>query len=324
MSKKSNWGRILLSGASLAAMGAFASPALAQDEEVTDEIVVTATGRAAAIQDVPLAVTAVSGEQLENSGVQDLRDVTQVAPSLQMGTGQSNSSGTIARIRGIGTGSDNPGFEGAVGIFIDGVYRSRAGAALADLPELERVEVLRGPQGTLFGRNTSAGAISVVSAGPGFEPGMYIEGGYGLDDLEEMSMLAGVNVPAGDSLAFRVDGVVRDRGGYITDAISGNDINSSSRWSARGQAVWDITPDASLRIIIDGAGSDAVCCGTTNVSNGTTSAIISALTGGTGVLPINPEGRRMTVTPGRGYNETTTDGGFSAQLSSIGISAAST
>jgi outer membrane receptor protein involved in Fe transport len=313
MSKKSNWGRILLSGASIAAMGAV-TPAFAQDEEVTDEIVVTATGRAAAIQDVPLAVTAVSGEQLENSGVQDLRDVTQVAPSLQMGTGQSNSSGTIARIRGIGTGSDNPGFEGAVGIFIDGVYRSRAGAALADLPELERVEVLRGPQGTLFGRNTSAGAISVVSAGPGFEPGMYIQGNYGLDDLEEYGLEAGVNMPVTDAFALRFDGVIRDRGGYITDAISGNDINSSSRWSARAQAMIDLSPDASLRLILDGAESNAVCCGTTTISNGTTNALIAALTGGTGVLPINPEGRRMTVTPGRGYDEATEEVGFSAQL----------
>ena len=107
MSTKLNWGRILLSGASIAAMGAMASPALAQDEpEVSEEIVVTATGRSAAIQDVPLAVTAVGGETLQNTGANDLRDVTQVAPSLQMGSGQSNSSGTIARIRGIGTGSD--------------------------------------------------------------------------------------------------------------------------------------------------------------------------------------------------------------------------
>ncbi|ANP45600.1 TonB-dependent receptor [Candidatus Viadribacter manganicus] len=315
MSKKSNWGRILLSGASLAAMGALASPALAQDaDEVTDEIVVTATGRASAIQDVPLAVTAVSGEQLENSGVQDLRDVTQVAPSLSMGTGQSNSSGTIVRIRGIGTGSDNPGFEGAVGIFIDGVYRSRAGAALADLPELERVEVLRGPQGTLFGRNTSAGAISVVSSGPSFEPGMYIEGAYGFDDLEEVGLEAGVNVPVSDSLAFRVDGVIRDRGGYITDAISGDDINSSSRWSARAQALLDITPDASVRFILDAAESDAVCCGAVLVNAGTTSALISALTAGTGVLTSPAEDRRMTVTPGRGYGETTDEIGFSGQL----------
>ncbi|MCX7358399.1 MAG: TonB-dependent receptor [Alphaproteobacteria bacterium] len=323
MSKKSNWGRILLSGASLAAMGALASPALAQDsDEVTDEIVVTATGRAAAIQDVPLAVTAVSGEQLENSGVQDLRDVTQVAPSLQMGTGQSNSSGTIARIRGIGTGSDNPGFEGAVGIFIDGVYRARAGAALADLPELERVEILRGPQGTLFGRNTSAGAISVVSAGPRFEPGMYIQGDYGLDDLEEVGLEAGVNMPVSDSLALRFDGVVRDRGGYITDTTTGDDINSSSRWSARGQALWDISPDASLRLILDAAESDSVCCGAVYVSYGTTTAIISALTGGGGatpsanggVPPINPEARLMSVTSGRGYGETTEEIGFSGQL----------
>jgi iron complex outermembrane receptor protein len=321
MSKKSNWGRILLSGASLAAMGALTQPALAQDaEEVTDEIVVTATGRAAAIQDVPLAVTAVSGEQLENSGVQDLRDVTQVAPSLQMGTGQSNSSGTIARIRGIGTGSDNPGFEGAVGIFIDGVYRARAGAALADLPELERVEILRGPQGTLFGRNTSAGAISVVSAGPGFEPGMYIEGEYGFDDLEETGLSAGINMPVSDSLAFRVDGVVRDQGGYINDVVSGDDINSSNRWSARAQAALDISPDASLRLILDAAESDAVCCGITPVSFGSTSAIISLITGGGGATPgggvvaISPEDRNMSVTPGRGYSEATEEWGFSGQL----------
>ncbi len=313
MSTKKKLGWILLSSASLAAMGAL-SPALAQDDAVEDEIVVTATGRAAAIQDVPIAVTAVSGDQLENSGVQDLRDVTQLAPSLSMGSGQSTSSGTIARIRGIGTGSDNPGFEGAVGIFIDGVYRARAGAALADLPELERVEILRGPQGTLFGRNTSAGAISVVSAGPDYDPGMYLQTSYGFDDLEETGIEAGVNIPVSDSLAFRVDGVVRERLGYITDAISGDDINNSNRWSARGQAVWDISPDASLRLIIDGAAGDSVCCGTTNVSNGTTSALISALTGGTGVLPLNPEGRRMTVTPGRGYAETTDETGYSAQL----------
>jgi outer membrane receptor protein involved in Fe transport len=314
MSKKSNWGRILLSGASLAAMGAF-TPAFAQDaEEVTEEIVVTATGRAAAIQDVPLAVTAVGGEQLENSGVQDLRDVTQVAPSLQMGTGQSNSSGTIARIRGIGTGSDNPGFEGAVGIFIDGVYRARAGAALADLPELERVEILRGPQGTLFGRNTSAGAISVITAAPDFEPGMYLEGLYGVDDLEEYGLKAGVNAPLSDSLAVRVDGSIREREGYITDLISGDEINTTSRWSARAQALWDISPDASLRIIVDGSETDEVCCGITPLAYGSTQGAITLLTGGLGTPAINLEQRGMTVTPGRDYAEDTEELGISAEL----------
>src|SRR5262249_11930902 len=162
---KSTW-RLLLSGASLAAMGA--APALAQqattpaDQVQSEEIVVTATGRAAAIQDVPIAVTALTGEQLQNSGVRDIKDLSQIAPAYRFYTGQSNTSSTHADIRGIGTGADNPGFEGAVGIFIDGVYRSRAATALSDLPDVERVEVLRGPQGTLFGRNTSAGAVSIV------------------------------------------------------------------------------------------------------------------------------------------------------------------
>ncbi len=321
---KFNWGRILLSGASVAAMSAMASPALAQNEDVTEEVVVTATGRSAALQDVPVAVTAVGGEQLENTGANDLRDLTQVAPSFSMGTGQSNSSGTTARIRGIGTGADNPGFEAAVGIFIDGVYRARPGAALSDLPELERVEVLRGPQGTLFGRNTSAGAISVVTAGPDFEPGMSIEGTLGLDDLEEAGTRAMVNLPVSDSLAFRVDGSVRARDGYITDLISGEDINDRDRWSARAQALWDISPDASLRVIVDGGETDEVCCGITPLLYGTTQGAVNAVvTGGAITSPtaitiatpaINPEGRGMTVSPGRGYGEQTDDFGASAQL----------
>ncbi|MGQ0533993.1 MAG: TonB-dependent receptor [Caulobacteraceae bacterium] len=314
MSKKSNWGRILLSGASLAAMGAF-TPAFAQDaEEVTDEIVVTATGRAAALQDVPLAVTAVDADTLENTGANDLRDVTQVAPSLTMGTGQSNSSGTIARIRGLGTGSDNPGFEGAVGIFVDGVYRARAGAALADLPDLERVEILRGPQGTLFGRNTSAGAISVVTAGPGFDPGVYLETTFGFDDLEEVGARGGINMPVGDALAFRFDGSVRAREGYITDLISGDDINTTDRGSLRGQMMWDLSPDASLRVIVDGSNTGEVCCGITPLVYGPAQGVISLLTGGLGTPAINTEARGMTVTPGRSYGEDTDEWGISAQL----------
>ncbi|MGE0742783.1 MAG: TonB-dependent receptor [Hyphomonadaceae bacterium] len=313
MSTKSKLNWILLGGASLAAMGAM-TPAMAQDDEVSDEIVVTATGRAAAIQDVPLAVTAIGGETLANSGVQDLRDVTQVAPSLQMGSGQSNSSGTIARIRGIGTGSDNPGFEAAVGIFIDGVYRSRAGAALADLPDLVRVEVLRGPQGTLFGRNTSAGAISVVTQSPEFEPGMYIESLFGIEDLEEYGMRAGVNVPVSDTFALRVDGSIREREGYITDLISGDDINTTERWSGRAQALWDISDDASLRVIVDASETDEVCCGTTPIFYGATQGAISLLTAGAGTPAIDIEGRGMTVTPGRGYGEAAEEFGISAQL----------
>jgi len=321
MKAKANWTRILLTGASLAAMGAF-SPALAQDEDVSDEIVVTATGRTAALQDVPVAVTAVPGDQIENTGASDLRDLTQVAPSFNMGTGQSSATGTTARVRGIGTGSDNPGFEAAVGIFIDGVYRARAGAAMADLPELERVEILRGPQGTLFGRNTSAGAISVITAGPDFAPGMSLEANFGVDDLEEVGTRAMVNMPLSDTFAVRVDGSIRARDGYITDLISGDDINNRDRYTARGQALWDISPNASLRVIVDAAGTDEVCCGITPLIYGTTQGAIQASflalgqpgNAAASTPAINPEGRGMTVTPGRTYLEQTDEWGASAQL----------
>lgn len=298
MSKKLNWGRFLLSGASLAAMGA--TPALAQDGEISDEIVVTATGRTAALQDVPVAVTAISADQMEASGVEDLRDLTQLAPSFAMTTGQSLAS-TTARIRGIGTGGDNVGFESAVGIFIDGVYRTRAGAALSDLPELERVEVLRGPQGTLFGRNTSSGALSVVTVSPESVPGMSVETELGLDDLEGSAARAMVNMPVSDTLAIRVDGSIRARDGHITDIISGDDINTVNRWTARGQALLDLSPDASLRVIIDGSESSEVCCGITPLVYGTTQAAVSgisgAIIGNTGSPAINVDDRLMSVTP---------------------------
>ena len=332
MSTKSKLGWLLLSGASLAAMGGFSSAAYAQDLDVSDEIVVTATGRSAAIQDVPLSVTAIGAEQIENSGAQDLRDLTQVAPSLEMGTGQSNSSGTTARIRGIGTGSDNPGFEAAVGIFIDGVYRARAGAALADLPELVRVEVLRGPQGTLFGRNTSSGAISVVTAGPTADPGIWLEALAGLDDLEEYGMRGGFNVALTDTFALRFDGSVRTRDGYITDLISGDDINSRDRGSLRAQALWDFSPDASLRVIVDHSETGEVCCGITPLVYGSSQGAITAIVGPAGTPAIDVGGRGMTVTPAlpglpaigampaqgataaRGYSEAVEEDGISAQL----------
>jgi iron complex outermembrane recepter protein len=321
MNSKTTLGRILLTGASLAAMSAF-SPAFAQDDEPTEEVVVTATGRSAALQDVPVAVTAVTAETIENTGADDLRDLTQVVPSFSMGTGQSSATGTTARIRGLGTGSDNPGFESAVGIFIDGVYRARAGAAMADLPELERVEVLRGPQGTLFGRNTSAGAISVITAGPDFAPGMSLEATAGFDDLEEVGTRAMVNAPLSESFALRVDGSVRARDGYITDLISGDDINNRDRYTARAQALWDISPDASLRVILDGAGTDEVCCGITPLAYGAAQAGIQGTFLSIGqpanalasTPAIDIEGRGMTVTPGRSYLEQTEEWGISGQL----------
>ena len=117
-----------------------------------------------------MAVSAVTAENLRNTGATDIRQLNQIAPSLLVSSTSSESGAAVARIRGVGTVGDNPGLEGSVGIFIDGVYRARAGIGLTELGPLDRIEVLRGPQGTLFGRNTSAGLISIITAKPRFTP----------------------------------------------------------------------------------------------------------------------------------------------------------
>jgi iron complex outermembrane receptor protein len=308
MSNKNKW-RLWLSGASMAAIGAV-TPAQAQD--VSDEIVVTATGRAAAIQDVPLAVQAIPSEQLEQAGVQSIADLNQLAPTLRIGAGQSTTSGTLISIRGISTGSDNPGFEGAVGVFIDGVYRARAGAALGDLPDVERIEILRGPQGTLFGKNTSAGALSVVTAGPSHDLGVWGE----LEAAERGGARTSFGATTGvtDNLAVRFDGALRGQDGYIDDVTSGRDINDTNRWNARAQALWDITPDASLRVIADGGRVRENCCGAVNLQTGTiVGGLVDQYFAGS-ILDVSPEERQMTVSPARSYSENADDFGVSGQL----------
>ena len=121
------------------------------------------------LADVPLAISAVSAETLERSGATDIRQLNQLAPSLLVSSTGTEANGS-ARIRGIGTVGDNPGLESSVAVFIDGVYRSRSGIGLNELGDIERIEVLRGPQGTLFGRNASAGLITICQQGAQRQP----------------------------------------------------------------------------------------------------------------------------------------------------------
>src|SRR3954466_9634673 len=140
------------------------------DDPNSNDIVITAQGRAQVLEDVPIAVSAVSAESLQNSGATDIRQLNQLAPSLLVSSTGTEANGS-ARIRGIGTVGDNPGLESSVAVFIDGVYRSRTGVGLKELGALKRIEVLRGPQGTLFGRNASAGLINIVTKKPSFTLG---------------------------------------------------------------------------------------------------------------------------------------------------------
>jgi len=118
--------------------------------QIDDEVIVTATRRAESIQDVPIAVTAILPDDLEKQGVVNIQNLTSVAPSFSTSQAQTASGTVVLRVRGVGTTSNNIGFESAVGVFIDGAYQSRPGVALGEFVDVERVEVLRGPQGTLF------------------------------------------------------------------------------------------------------------------------------------------------------------------------------
>ena len=256
-STKASLTSILMAGAAMTALSTGVASA--------DEIVVTATKRAATLQEVPVAVSVVDADTIEKGQVQDIIDLQTSVPSLRV-TQLQNSSQTNFLIRGFGNGANNPGIESSVGVFIDGVYRSRSAAAILDLPTLERVEILRGPQSTLFGKNTSAGVISITTKKPEYELGGSVEASYG--NYNQVLFKGTVTAPLSDQLAFRLSGSMNHRDGYYTNIVDGNDINERKRWSARGQLLWEPTDAMSWRLIGEYNRIDEVCCGAVQLFNG--------------------------------------------------------
>ena len=238
--------------------------AAVDETEVDDSniIVVTAQGREQSLSDVPVAISAVSGELLEKSGTTDIRELNQVAPSLLVSSTGNEANGS-ARIRGIGTVGDNPGLESSVAVFIDGVYRSRSGNALSELGPLDRVEILRGPQGTLGGRNSSAGMLSIYTAPPEFDLGGYANFTYG--NYDAIRIEGGINAPLNQVLAVRLDGVYFERDGFYNDITNGTDVNDRDRYLLRGQALFEPSSDVSFRLVADYSKKDEACCAATFV-----------------------------------------------------------
>lgn len=230
-------------------------------EEISDgsEIIVTATLRKENLQKVPIAVTAVNGDALEKRGISDLKSLDSVTPSFSLQNANSEAGTTQIRIRGIGTAGNNIGLEGAVGIFLDGVYLSRPGVALGDLVDVEQIEVLRGPQGTLFGRNTSSGALNIRTVKPALDK---VEGFANLTygNFDHYSVQLGASAPIiSDKLAIRVSGAWRKRDGWVIDA-AGDDNYNRNRYLVRGQLYWEPSADVSVRLIADYSKSTENCC----------------------------------------------------------------
>jgi len=274
-----------LISACLLASSAMTMPeiAIAQSNTVDDEVIVTATRRAESIQDIPIAVTAILPDDLEKQGVVNIQNLTSVAPSFSTSQAQTASGTVVLRIRGVGTTSNNIGFESAVGVFIDGAYQSRPGVALGEFVDVERVEVLRGPQGTLFGRNTSAGALNVTNVRPDLdEAGGFINATYG--NFNHQSLQGAVNIPLAEGkVAARLTGAYRKRDGII-DLVdgAGNDIGDSNdinQLMLRGQVGFEGETGIKGRVIVDYSQSDAVCCAAVEVLSATLENPIAALGG---------------------------------------------
>ncbi|MEL7688105.1 TonB-dependent receptor [Citromicrobium bathyomarinum] len=234
-------------------------------------IVVTATKREQTLQEAPVSVSVTTGETLERAEIRDLIDVQTVSPSLRVSQLQ-NSATTTFIIRGFGNGDNNFGIEPSVGVFIDGVFRSRSAGAIGDLANVNRIEVLRGPQSTLFGKNASAGVISVLTREPQFEFGGSVSATYG--NYDQMVFKGDITGPITDSVAFSIDGGINKRDGYAIELNSGEDINNRDRWNVRGQLLFDNNGPLRVRAIGDYSKIDELCCQVNNVVAGPTTPLV--------------------------------------------------
>ncbi len=245
----------------------------------SNQIIVTASKREQTLQETPISVSVTTGETLENAQIRDVLDLQTVTPSLRVSQLQTSSASTFI-IRGFGNGDNNFGIEPSVGVFIDGVFRSRSAAALGDLPNVQRIEVLNGPQSTLFGKNASAGVISVVTREPQFDFGGSVEAVYG--NFNTVVLKGDITGPLTDSIAFSLDGNYQRRDGYSTIVNLDEEQNNRDRYSVRGQLLIEPNSDFKIRAIVDYSEIDEICCQVGTLVAGPTVAAINAVGGAIG------------------------------------------
>lgn len=230
----------------------------AADADAQRDIVVTARRRVERAQSVPIALSVLDAESIAKTGTFTIQQVTQQVPTLQYSS--SNPRNTALTIRGLGVsfGLANDGLEQGVGFYVDQVYNSRPAASAFDLLDIERVEVLRGPQGTLFGKNTTAGAVNITTKLPTFEPTGEFEGSLG--NYGFVQAKGAVSGPLTDDLAFRLAVGKTVRNGFITSTQTGRSVNDLDNFAVRGQLLWKLSNATTIRLSADYNLSDADCC----------------------------------------------------------------
>ena len=231
------------------------------DDSHLERITVTAQKRVQNLQEVPIAVTAFSGDEMGEAVIKDLYDMQNNVPGLGAFQSQSATQSSFS-IRGVGTSAQNYGLESSVGLYVDGVYRARQNSMINNLIDVEAVEVLRGPQGTLFGKNTPSGAILVRTIAPSHDgDDGFVEltaGNFGLLNYAGAMSFSAIE----DVLAFRVTGFGSQRDGIVNDVNFGDDkLNDRDRWGARLQMLYTPSDDLSIRVIADQGEIDEICCG---------------------------------------------------------------
>lgn len=256
------------------------SAGIAQTAEI-DEILVTATKSEKTLQEVPVAVSVVSAASIEAGNVTDLMDLKQLVPSFDTRQNQTTINSSVY-IRGFGGGGSSVGIEPAVAIVVDGVYRTRIPGALDDLPAVEQIEILRGPQSTLFGKSASAGVVSIRTK----EPSQETQGSASMSMGNYNSRNAKFYLTTGvsENLALAVSGSKNSRDGFFQNQVAGamGDVADRDRYSVRADFLYTPSDDLSMRLIADRSSADEVCCGVVNayrLDQG--SYIVVAAAGGT-------------------------------------------
>ncbi len=258
-----------------------ASAPVAEEPTTLATMTVTAQKREERAQDVPISITAVSEQLLQDTGVRDVKDLQVLVPGLTVTSTQSEAI-TTARIRGVGTVGDNVGLESSVGIVIDGVYRPRNSVGFGDLGQLERIEVLKGPQGTVFGKNTSAGVINVVTRRPSYSQSA--EGEISVGNYGALGVAGSYNDALGDNAAFSIYAAKRERDGWM-DVVTGSgprqerDDYDQNFHTMRAKLLLEPSDTFEVLLSADFTSREENCCTAVQTTVGGTAPVINAVSG---------------------------------------------